>query len=323
MTQAVEPPQDVTDCPMSVVLTEDIGFYETSWGDTFAAVLPKNHGIRFRQFSLSPDTANFDQALQEMTNDIRSVASADTILVTRGPWMSWQACFYLQELPLSGLVMVDPMQLDDMNGVNQFELQYEKLGLQNSVQYKLYREFSEHWDHWSCSLKIQPGAVPAMVMYTNVRPGYRRCAENTALRHGNIPVIKVDSKSPSHAEESAAKVAEWVENLFQKRQKLKEQKDQEAAHTKQVDTASSKGVQSSTASTRPVQARDYSREDMNHFSLTRKAEIFRGLLNDDSFMNSREWNLTETEAEAWNRRVKIVPPGKSPRQDDGREEDEL
>ena len=123
--------------------------------------------------------------------------------------MSWMASFYLESLPLAGLVMVDPMQLDDMNGLNQFELQYEKLGLKDSFQYKLYQEYAEHWDHWT--LKLEPGSVPMMIMYTNVRPGYKRCAENTAIRHGdNVPVLKMPSTARSHVDDCIGKVTNWI-----------------------------------------------------------------------------------------------------------------
>ena len=163
--------------------------------------------MSYRKFSLSDNTANFDTALQEMKNDL-SLEGPNMVLVTRGPWMSWMASFYLESLPLAGLVMVDPMQLDDMNGINQFVLQYEKLGLQNSLQYKLYQEYAEHWDHWT--LKLEPGAVPMLVMYTNVRPGYKRCAENSALRHGNVPVLKMPSSSQTHVDDCIGEVVKWV-----------------------------------------------------------------------------------------------------------------
>ena len=209
MTAAVEPPPDVSESPISLVLAEDEGFYASSWHDTFLDTVPQKHGIPYSQFSLSPDTVNFDAALQEMKSDLSKEGSS-SVLVTRGPWMSWMASFYLESLPLVGLVMVDPMQLDDMNGVNQFELQYEKLGLKDSLQYKLYQEYAENWDHWA--LKLEPGSVPMLVMYTNVRPGYKRCAENSALRHGEVPVLKMPSTSRSHVDDCIQEVATWIQD---------------------------------------------------------------------------------------------------------------
>lgn len=209
MTPAIEPPPNVAESPTSLVLAEDEGFYPKSWHEAFSVQVPETHGMAYARFSLTHDTvSNFDTALQELKNDL-SAQGANTVLVTRGPWMSWMASFYLESLPLAGLVMVDPMQLDDMNGLNQFELQYEKLGLKDSLQYKLYQEYSEHWDHWT--LKLEPGSVPMLVMYTNLRPGYKRCAENTALRHGeNVPVLKMPSTARSHVDECISQVVNWI-----------------------------------------------------------------------------------------------------------------
>jgi hypothetical protein len=147
MTPVQQPPVNSTvpESTVSIILTEDAGFYESSWHDGFKAALPEK-GVPYSKFSLSDDKpGDFDSALREMKDDL-STDATNTVLVTRGPWMSWMASFYLESLPLAGLVMIDPMQLDDMNGINQFCLQYEKLGLLESHQYKLYQEFAEHWD---------------------------------------------------------------------------------------------------------------------------------------------------------------------------------
>jgi hypothetical protein len=146
-----------------------------------------------------------------------TAGASNVVLVTRGPWMSWQATFYLESLPLAGLVMIDPMQLDDQNGINQFELQYEKLQLQQTVQYQLYQEYREHWDHWT--LKLEPGSVPMLILYTQDRPGYKRCAENTALRHSsssdttttNIPVLKMPSTARSHVQDCITEITTWID----------------------------------------------------------------------------------------------------------------
>lgn len=208
MTPVIEPPPSATESPISVVLAEDEGFYPSSWHGTFASELPEQHGVSYSKFSFSPDTSTYDGALSEMKNDVSKNGSS-TVLVTRGPFMSWIASFYLESLPLAGLNMVDPMQLDDMNGINQFVLQYEKLGLQDSQQYKFYKEYAEHWDHWT--LKLEPGSVPMLIMYTNVRPGYKRCAENTSIRHGgDVPVLKMPSTARSHAKDCIGELTSWI-----------------------------------------------------------------------------------------------------------------
>ena len=72
--------------------------------DTFRAHVPEKHGMCYRHFSLAQDDAvDFDAALSQMKHDL-SMNGANTVFVTRGPWMSWMASFYLESLPLAGLV---------------------------------------------------------------------------------------------------------------------------------------------------------------------------------------------------------------------------
>eukprot|EP00527_Entomoneis_sp_CCMP2396_P005921 CAMPEP_0198136834 /NCGR_PEP_ID=MMETSP1443-20131203/415_1 /TAXON_ID=186043 /ORGANISM="Entomoneis sp., Strain CCMP2396" /LENGTH=251 /DNA_ID=CAMNT_0043798113 /DNA_START=46 /DNA_END=801 /DNA_ORIENTATION=+ len=202
----------VPERPVTFVLSEDKDFYKKSWCSTFEEKLPKEHGIQFCNFKFDDASSSFDDALNELKRDTEPFI--DTVFVARGPWMSWLAQFYLQDLPFKGLVMVDPMQLDDQNGINQFQLQYEKLGLASSQQYKMFQDYSEHWDHWT--LKLEPGSVPMMIMYTADRPGYKRCAENTALRHttdenmADIPILKKPSTKSSHESDALESIAAWI-----------------------------------------------------------------------------------------------------------------
>jgi hypothetical protein len=227
MTKIVEPPSDSTipELPLTLILSEDNGFYETSWHQDFQSALPSQYGMSYGQFSMSPKTTttttttttSLDQAMQELKSDLIMFSSpSNVVLVTRGPWMSWMAQFYLEDLPLAALVMVDPMQLDDQNGLNQFQLQYNKLGLESSLQYKLFQEYAEHYSHWT--LQLEPGVVPMMILYTNPRPGFKRCAENAALRHssskgglfGPVPVVKMPFTSKTHAQDSRQAIMKWV-----------------------------------------------------------------------------------------------------------------
>ena len=128
VTDVVAPPLDsqLPELPVTLILAEDDGFYgdesPSSWHKEFAETLPTEYGMSYGRFSMSPNTSNLDQAMQEMKNNLTSDATtfsaSNVILVARGPWMSWMAQFYLQDLPLAGLVMVDPMLLDDQNGFN-------------------------------------------------------------------------------------------------------------------------------------------------------------------------------------------------------------
>lgn len=202
----------VPERPVTFILGEDAGFYPKSWLPTFQEKVPKEHGMQFCSFTLDPQSTSFDDALNELKNDAGSFV--DTVFVARGPFMSWMAQFYLEDLPFKGLIMVDPMQLDDQNGVNQFQLQYDKLGLTSSQQYQMFLDFDQHWGHWT--YRLEPGVVPMMILYTADRPMYKRCAENTALRHSldesmaDIPILKMPSTKRKHDEESLEAIVDWI-----------------------------------------------------------------------------------------------------------------
>jgi hypothetical protein len=52
-----------------------------------------------------------------------------------------------------------------------------------------------------------------LVLYTNIRPGYKRCAENSALRHGgDVAVIKAPSTARSHVDDSMKHILSWIDD---------------------------------------------------------------------------------------------------------------
>lgn len=188
MSGLVEPALDssIPERPCTVVLAED-PIYPKSWRQTFETNLPEQYGISFNYFQLSNGEEHsiqtMDEALTIMSRDLNhSTSSHETVLIARGPWISWMAQFYLESLPLAGLLLMDPIPLDDVNGINQFKLLYEKKQLEGSLEFSLFREFTEHWDHYS--LRVEPGSVPMSVAYSFAsRAAFKRTAENTARRH--------------------------------------------------------------------------------------------------------------------------------------------
>ena len=98
LTQLHEPALDAPalERPCTLILSEDEGFYDASWFPTFSESLVSQFGMSHAQFSLSPSSTNMDAALQELSRDVSPLPQV--VLVTRGPWMSWMAQFYLESL---------------------------------------------------------------------------------------------------------------------------------------------------------------------------------------------------------------------------------
>jgi hypothetical protein len=218
LSQTAETPigSSVTERPCTVVLAEDVAgsFYKESWHAAAVVSIPQDHGMTYHKWSLSPSVTTMDEALSEMKRDL-AVVQHDAVLVARGPWMSWMAQFYLESLPLKGLVMVDPIPLDSRNDANLFELQYKKLGLETSLEFRLFQEFAEHWGHWS--LQLEMGSVPMLVIQSMDRPAFRKAAEATARRHGSkdsqfgpVPILKLLEGKENTPQDATNIIGEWI-----------------------------------------------------------------------------------------------------------------
>lgn len=220
LTPTVEPPVNVVERPFALVLSEDPGFYpqNSSWRKCFQQEFPQRHGISYATHQFSGMVNSFDAAVSELKMDLASGDQPPPVLVARGPWISWVAQFYLESLPLAGLIMVDPLPLDDTKGIDQFQSYFRERGLDQTREYRMFQEFQEHWGHWM--LQLEAGSVPMGVFYTVNRPGFQRCAESTAYRHSlsdgpfgavcaeQIPLM---NSPEEHAQEAMEYFHEWLD----------------------------------------------------------------------------------------------------------------
>jgi hypothetical protein len=176
--------------PCTLVLAEDFGSLEStvhrthasvssslrrppkSWHDSFSNVFPQQYGIAYTQWSLpEEDHATFDVALTTMKRDFVTSGLQQPVMITRGPVMSWLVQFYLESLPLAGLVMVDPLPFNDPTACELYRRYYQKLGTDDDdpspEQQQLYHiceDYVNHWDHWT--MKLESGVIPMMVLST-------------------------------------------------------------------------------------------------------------------------------------------------------------
>ncbi|KAL7566456.1 hypothetical protein ACA910_000934 [Epithemia clementina (nom. ined.)] len=231
--------------PISCILAEDQGLYDnhtmilpsscssssSSWESTFTRTFPKEYGMQCCSFQIDQSLTSFDSALQELETDASNFV--DAVFIARGPWMSWMAQFHLESLPFKGLVMVDPIPLDDSFGVQQFQALYKQCGLESSQQYQMFLEYAEHYDHWT--LQLEPGSVPMMILRTTSmlpsnQTDLKQCAAKTAKRHtpknaasdddsgdhfnGHIPIHELSTSSTDsssqHGRDAVDTIAAWI-----------------------------------------------------------------------------------------------------------------
>ena len=215
LSTILEPPPVQYERPCTIVVAEDSGIYEESLSQGLRHVTDQ-FGMSATQYTLPSSCASLEYALQDMSRDLSNIQGA--VLVARGPWISWQAQFYLESLPLAGLVMIDPISFDDRNGLNQYQLFIEKRNLLSTTEHHLFTDFVDNWGHWT--LRLEAGSVPMLVVNTIQRPAFKRFAEITAHRHadsegvyGKVPVASLSQEGDSHVNDLLSVVCSWVDDV--------------------------------------------------------------------------------------------------------------
>ena len=196
----------VPERPCTIVLAEEEeGFYSNSW-NSWRTNLVQEHGFSFAQLQLVT-ASDFDSALRELSSDLSSLNASNCVFISRGPILSWLAQFYLESLPLAGLVMVDPLLLDDTESVKVLERHYSEHTVKPLASL-VFHDYIEHYAHWT--MKLEPGSVPMMIVTTqNDDEVYVKGAINTKRRHdgGYLPVTLVQDSSEQQLQ---SHIINWI-----------------------------------------------------------------------------------------------------------------
>jgi hypothetical protein len=200
----------VPEKPYTVVLLEDQGLYETSWQSSLRESLPTKYGIHYCHQSLTA-LSSLDAALDEMSDDFATMPSV--VLLARGPLASWMAQYYLESLPLAGLIMVDPISLESSSPVLLRELKSrysvdeatQELGLLDRIQSGAETR----------PLKLDAGVVPMLVL-TSSSNELQESARMTAERHSDIdgPFGEVLLESVDDEEDLSERICDWIDEML-------------------------------------------------------------------------------------------------------------
>lgn len=204
MTESIEPPpsSSIPERPCTVVLTQDDSLYENSWRELFSQVLPHKRGLHYCNLSL--DARSLHEGLDLLEKDL--VSLPNIVLITRGPIVSLVAQYYLESLPLAGLVMVDPILYPFP------KLKFKRGSMQDAFMKGVLAGKETR------PLKLEPGIVPMLVFRSMVDPIFEKAAEAVALRHsdpdgafGKVPVHDI-----SVTDEAALMVidvvSDWIDD---------------------------------------------------------------------------------------------------------------
>lgn len=233
ITASVEPPPFVDgnpgyyERPGSVILAESaLVIPKNSWCEHFATAFPLQ-GMHFVNVDLFASLATRSEKVktmmhlsrleEELSSDIAQIPGVT--LVARGPIPCLVAQYYLESLPLSGLVLVDPIIIPDYesmgDSVGQLRRTAQKTaeilsasvavdgrgdGSTNmpqstqtetekdgaSVEWRIISELAngEKEETWNRPLRLEPGSVPTLVLHSEMDEGtFQTAAETTAKFH--------------------------------------------------------------------------------------------------------------------------------------------
>jgi hypothetical protein len=186
-----------------VVLAEDLSLYAKSWHDEFLEELPQHRGLEYGYLGIKGITLG--ERLDHFTRELASIPSV--VLVSRGPLVSWTALYYLESLPLAGLIMVDPIPYDEIDEVMEKETSSPSgHAILQSAEIDSLNE--------TRPLKLEPGPVPMLVIQSLEDPLYEEMARRVASRHGGddsifglVQVVAVDTSG-----DAIDKICHWIDD---------------------------------------------------------------------------------------------------------------
>jgi hypothetical protein len=206
MTESIEPPltSRVPEKPCSLVLVEDQGLYNASWSPILRDTLPNKHGLHF--FNQQITLSSLEDSLAEMTRDLEGIPSV--VLLARGPAVSWVVQYYLEDLPLAGVIMVDPV-LDPPTDL--LEVLNSMYSVDSGAEMSLLRRI--HCGVDIRPLKLESGVIPMLVVSS--LDLLQTVCESTASRHSSphsrFGEVQVRRAIPD--DDPSGMINDWIEEF--------------------------------------------------------------------------------------------------------------
>jgi hypothetical protein len=205
MTHEPPPSSPVPERPCAVILAEDLSLYSKSWHDEFLGELPQHRGLEYGYLGMNGTT--LDERLDNLKQELAFIPSV--VFVSRGPLVSWTALYYLESLPLAGLIMIDPIAYDELDEVMEQEknIQGEKHVTLRSAEIDSLNE--------TRPLKLEPGPVPMLVIQSLEDHLYEVMARRVASRHGGetssifgeVQVMAIDTSG-----DAIDRICNWIDD---------------------------------------------------------------------------------------------------------------
>lgn len=209
LSESIEPPSTLSiprrDC--TVVLMEDAYLYDHSWRPTFSHVLPHDRGIHICNLA-SINERNLQEGLDALETFLPSLENV--VLISRGALVSLMAQYYLSSHSFAGLCMINPIPIDSARKVLQ------KLDAQIATG-SAEHEFVERilGGKEDRPLKLEPGAVPTLILKSVADPDFSKAANEVALLHNggsDGEVLVHDISKTSNDMEAIDIICNWIDD---------------------------------------------------------------------------------------------------------------
>lgn len=247
MTFEEEPPlhSTIPERPCTVALVQDTGLYTAQstrqWQDELRQIFPNQQGITFANFEWKWENVNDDesgggsgrcaveQGMEHLYLDMAQLMSPHVVLVARGPLVGWISQLYLESFSLAGLVLVDPLPLDDKNldvaALSQAIGEYTG-NVPGDYEHNIGSIVREN----KRSLLLEPGAVPTIILQSIPVPLFIDGARKTSDRHrlllrdeeekseeafaaGDAPIIRLDNDDKTDLQTCVKdSIGAWIES---------------------------------------------------------------------------------------------------------------
>jgi len=239
-----EPPldSDIPERPCSVAYVQDDIYthFDRKWADELCQTFPNRLGMTFAQFQwqlvkIDKGESVVDQGLEALQMDTAELLNPHIILIARGPLVSWIAQLYLESFHLAGLVLVDPLPMDNLqvSGSALAAVIQESTGVYNDHATACTDQYTRLLEKYrqggGRSLRLEPGAVPTLVVQSIHHPLFADGAQQTADRHrflsdqeadeaeerfvgGDVPIIQLfDDEKLDLQAVAKDEIGAWIE----------------------------------------------------------------------------------------------------------------
>lgn len=187
----------------------------SSWDEDFRSRIPRDYGMSFCSISLQLKQSSISKALEALkASQLTSIS--DAILVARGPCSSLLAQYYLESFSLKGLVVIDPILLQEQEETEESKLLY-------SLVSEIYSDDLDSLERFH-SLKVEPNAVPMMVVRTisddsKHLSAWKSSSLHVAERHGDpdgpygsVPVLdRSNDESEAFCHDLLEHINNWID----------------------------------------------------------------------------------------------------------------